>query len=112
MAVAPCLSAKLKHAVLSHGFAFAELFLGSERGRPAMTFLQHCSSGTPLLGQILCRTGGRWFACGRKSRPLNPLEMMLGVIQCLWQKFYIECYTRLIKPDFQNCEQKNTGKTG
>lgn len=85
MAVAPCLLAKANHTVLSllHGFAFAELSLGSERRAPAVTLLQCRSSGTPLLGQLLCRIRREMslFVAGKScvpSRPLDPPQMMLG----------------------------------
>lgn len=77
--------AKPDHAVLSlfHGFAFPELSLGSSRGAPAITPPQHCSSGTPLLGQLLCRIRRAiaLFSVGKAcvpSRPLDPPEMFLG----------------------------------
>lgn len=77
--------AKPDHTVLSlfHDFAFPELSLGSSRGAPAITPPQHCSSGTPLLGQLLCRIRRAMalFSVGESSvpsRPLDPPEMLLG----------------------------------
>lgn len=98
MAVAPCLLAKANHTVLPllHGFAFAELSLGSERRAPAVTLLQCRSSGTQLLGQLLCRIRREmsFFVAGKScvpSRPLDPPQMTLGAIQRLWQQFHIQC---------------------
>lgn len=101
MAVAPCLLAKLDHTVLSRlrDFAFAELSLGSERGAPAMTLLQSCRSGTPLLGQLLYRMRRELdlFTVGKScvtSRPLDPPETTLGGSKAYGSSF-TSCYKRL-----------------
>lgn len=96
MAVAPCLSAKPDHAVLSplRGFAFAELSLGSERGAPAITLPQHRSSGTPLLWAAFVqnREGDGFVHSGKilcHFQTTGPTTDDAGGIQSPWQQFYI-----------------------
>lgn len=46
------------------------------------------------------------------SRPLDPSETMLGGSNVYGSSFTYSITKDLSKPDFQHCEQKNTGKTG